>query len=259
MPASTNGTANPSEYANKSTEPLSTVDVEPASTRIAPSTGPMQGAAQTAKAAPSRAPEPRLRAPPTNPGATSRSGNGSRPMKASPNKTTTNPATACTRVEFSETELPTSPAPAPSATKRAVNPATNGRLPIKTRRVVPGSPSRPASTAETADRYPGTSGRTQGATNERSPARKATGTCPAISAPREALVEPRERLVEPALELWIHRALAVRRLQGRRLGLRSAPAPSPRRDPEHGGRAEQSDDRQQPREQVETVLRRRGE
>jgi len=73
-------------------------------------------------------------------------------MKASPKTTTMKPATACTRVEFSETALPTRPAPAPSATKSTVNPATNGRLARKTRLVVPGSPSRPASTAETADR-----------------------------------------------------------------------------------------------------------
>src|SRR5204862_3792906 len=183
IPASTKGTASPSEYANRSTDPRCTVDVEPARTRIAPSTGPMHGAAQTAKAAPSSAPDPRLRASPTRPGATSRSGNGSSPMKASPKTTTMKPATACTRVEFSETESPTRPAPAPSATNSAVNPATNGRLPINTRRVVPGSPSRPASTAETAERYPGTSGRTHGATNERSPARNATGTCPAKPTP----------------------------------------------------------------------------
>src|SRR2546430_15521029 len=86
----------------------------------------------TAKAAPSSAPEPRRLAPPTRPGATRRSGNGSRPTNASPKTTTTKPATACTRVEFSETALPTRPAPAPSATKSTVKPATNGRLARKT-------------------------------------------------------------------------------------------------------------------------------
>src|SRR4029079_16096280 len=160
MPVRTKGSARRSEYASNKTDPRATVVVDPARTRIVPSTGPIHGAAQTAKAAPSSAPEPRRLAPPPRPGATRVWGNGSRPTNASPKTTTTKPATACTRVEFSETALPTSPAPAPSATKSTVNPATNGRLARKTRLVVPGSPSRPASTAETAEREPGTSGST---------------------------------------------------------------------------------------------------
>src|SRR5437667_9151169 len=152
MPVRRKGNARPSEYARNKTDPRATVVVDPARTRIVPSTGPIHGAAHTSKAAPSSAPEPRRLAPPTRPGATRRSGNGSRPTTASPKTTTTKPATACTHVEFSETALPTRPAPAPSATKSTVKPATNGRLARETRLVVPASPSRPASTAETADR-----------------------------------------------------------------------------------------------------------
>ena len=47
----------------------------------------------------------------------------------------------------------------------------NGTLATTTRRATPRSPSRPASTPATADRYPGTSGRTQGKAIETSPAR----------------------------------------------------------------------------------------
>src|SRR5262245_53631075 len=63
----------------------------------------------------------------------------------------------------------------PSRTKKAVKPATNGTLPATTRRAVPGWPSLSASTADTVERYAGTSGRTQGARNETIPARNATG------------------------------------------------------------------------------------
>jgi hypothetical protein len=72
-----------------------------------------------------------------------------------------------------------------------VKPTTNGTLPVTTLRVVPGCPSRSASTAETADRYAGTSGSTHGARNETIPARNATGIavqlmfCPQISCPRK--------------------------------------------------------------------------
>ncbi len=54
----------------------------------------MHGAAHTANAPPSRTREPRPRASCRSPAPTSRSGHGSRPMKASPNTTRTNPAIA---------------------------------------------------------------------------------------------------------------------------------------------------------------------
>ena len=49
-------------------------------------------------------------------------------------------------------EPPTAAAPAPRTTKTTEKPAMNGTLEIATRRAVPRSPSRPASTAETAER-----------------------------------------------------------------------------------------------------------
>ena len=55
----------------------------------------MHGAAQIAKAPPSSTREPRLRAPCTSPAPTSRSGQGSRPMNASPKTTSTKPAIRC--------------------------------------------------------------------------------------------------------------------------------------------------------------------
>ena len=64
----------------------------PARTRIAASTGPMHGAAQIANAPPSNTRDPRLRAPCTRPAPTRRSGQGRRPMNASPKTTSTKPA-----------------------------------------------------------------------------------------------------------------------------------------------------------------------
>ena len=119
---------------------------------MAASTGPMHGAAQTAKAPPSRTREPRDRAPWTIPAPTSRSGQGRRPMKARPNTTSTKPET-CSRRNWLRKRLPPSrDAPTPSRTKIDVNPSTNGMLDTTTRRAVPGRPSSSASTAETADR-----------------------------------------------------------------------------------------------------------
>ena len=117
------------------------------------STGPMHGAAHTAKAPPSRSLEPRLRAPCTSPAPTSLSGHGSSPMKASPNTTRTKPEIFSSRNWSRKSEPPTSEPPRRrAATNTAVNPSTNGTLAATTRRAVPGWPSRSASTADTADR-----------------------------------------------------------------------------------------------------------
>ena len=71
-------------------------------------------------------------------------------MKPSPTTIRMNPAISfCARFEK---RLPIAAAPAPSRTKTIVNPRTNGMLARTTRAAVPGSPSRRASTAETADR-----------------------------------------------------------------------------------------------------------
>ena len=116
-----------------------------------------------------------------------------RPMNASPNTTRTKPAIRSSRNWSPRIRPPTSAAPTPSSTKNAVKPTTNGTLPVTTRRAVPGCPSRSASTAETADRYAGTSGSTHGARNETIPARNATGIdvqlmfCPQISYLRKQI------------------------------------------------------------------------
>ena len=65
-------------------QPRTTVRESAASARIAPSTTPTHGAAQTANAAPSRAREPLARARVSAPGASMRSGQGSSPMKREP-------------------------------------------------------------------------------------------------------------------------------------------------------------------------------
>ena len=111
---------------------------------------PTHGAAQTANAAPSRAREPLARARVSAPGASMRSGHGSRPMKASPSTTSTKPA-IFVRVSRS-TQPPSAAAPAPSTTKTTVKPSANGTLAATTRRAIPRSPSRSTSTAVIADR-----------------------------------------------------------------------------------------------------------
>jgi hypothetical protein len=108
------------------------------------------GAAQTAKAPPSSARDPRLRAPTSSPGATTRSGTGSRPTNASPITTRTNPAmSACA---FGVTTFEIAAAPAPTATKTSVKPRMNGTLAIAMRRADPARPSSSGSTPDTAER-----------------------------------------------------------------------------------------------------------
>ena len=128
--------------------PLATDPVLPASTRIDPSTPPMQGAAQTAKAPPSKTLEPRARV--MSCGKKARSGHGKSPTKPSPITIRRKPAnSSCVRLS---SRLPIAAAPAPSSTKTTVNPSTNGTLASATRRPTPRWPKRPASTAEIADR-----------------------------------------------------------------------------------------------------------
>src|SRR6478736_3168215 len=182
MPIATKATVSPSEYTASRITPRTIVRESAASTRIALNTTPTQGAAQTAKAAPSSAREPDARARLSAPGATSRSGHGKRPMKASPSTTSTKPA-SFVLVERS-TQWPSAAAPAPSATKTTVNPSANA-----------------------------------------------------------ALILGAER---PRGQRPLRCGLALAR-----------PAPGERAD--HRRAAEDADDRQQPREQVEPVPRRRGE
>jgi len=73
-------------------------------------------------------------------------------MDARPNTTSTNPAIFSSK-NWSRRRLPpTNAAPTPSATKSAMKPRTKGMLETTTRRAIPGSPSRSADTADTADR-----------------------------------------------------------------------------------------------------------
>src|SRR5829696_5086646 len=193
----------------------------------------MHGAAQPAKAPPRRNADPLLRAPCTRPAPTSRSGHGSSPMNTSPNTIRTKPAICSSRNWFRVIERPTAAAPAPRSTNTATRPATNGTLATTTRRAAPGSPSRSASTDEIAERYPGTSGRTQGARKDTSPAPNATRTEVPLTA-RSSRVETGELVVDPTFERRVERLLA---LVGRLVlaGAGAAPAPDEHAD---GGGAE---------------------
>ena len=91
-------------------------------------------------------------------------------MKARPITTMTIPAT-CLTTRGSSTRPPAPAISVPSTTKTVVKPATNGRLATRTRR-----PATPVSAPETAERYPGTSGRTHGVTNERGRPRRRAGS-----------------------------------------------------------------------------------
>ena len=73
-------------------------------------------------------------------------------MNASPKTIRMKPATCSSRNWLRVNESPIAAAPAPSKTKNVTSPATNGRLETTTRRAAPGSPSRSASTDDTAER-----------------------------------------------------------------------------------------------------------
>src|SRR3954449_2603291 len=197
----------------------------------------MQGAAQTAKAPPRSAFEPRRRACCRRPGAIVRSGHGRSPMNARPITISTKPA-ILTCVCLS-TVPPIAAAPAPSSTNTVVKPRMNGMLAMTIRRLNPRSPSRSTSTAEIADRYPGSSGSTQGVITETRPARNAIGSF--------SVIEALERLVDAPLVLRPER--------GRRLrpGLRPRPRPRARLERESRGCRRRAAEREHPREQVEAA------
>ena len=203
----------------------------------------MHGAAHTAKAPPRSTREPRPRASCSRPAPTSRSGQGRSPMNASPKTTSTKPATRSSRNWSPKTRPPTSAAPTPRSTKNVVNPTTNGTLPVRTRRAVPGWPSRSASTAETADRYAGTSGSTQGARNETMPATNATGIDVQLTG---SAVEACELLVDETLELRVEVLVG---------GGRRPAAPAPRADEEPDDHRSRDDrgERQEPGEKSEAA------
>src|SRR3954452_1827819 len=246
MPIATKATVIPNEYAASRMQPRTTVRESAARARIAPRTTPTHGAAQTANAAPRSAREPLARARPRAPGASIRSGQGSKPANASPRTTSTNPA-IFVRVSWSS-HPPSAAAPAPRTTKTTVKPSANGTLAATTRRAEPRSPRRSTSTDEIADRYPGTSGSTHG---------KAIETRPAANAAAiRSAIEARELFVEPALLVRPERVPVLRPALRRRLRL-ARPRPPPREDPQDRRAAEDADQRQQPCDQVEAVARRR--
>src|SRR5207253_7829545 len=106
-----------------------------------------------------------------------------------------------------DTVLPIAAAPAPSTTKTTVKPRMNGRLATTTRRVLARSPSRPVSTLERAERYPGTSGSTHGVITETKPARNATA--------RRAPISPDEPAARRVAARSQHRAEPRRRAGAR--------------------------------------------
>src|SRR4051794_14365977 len=215
--------------------------LDPATTRIEASTVPMHGAAHTANAPPSSTPEPLCRARCSSPGATALSGIGIRPMKASPITTSAKPA-ICVWLDLGTT-LAIEAAAAPSATKTSVKPMMNGMLAITTRLPAPRSPSRSTSTEETAERYPGTSGSTQGVMTEISPARNATGSF--------STIEAGELLVEAPLDLGVERRAGGRRREPAAV---AAPRPVPRGAREDHRTHGDAEEREQPGQQVEPVL-----
>ena len=175
-------------------------------------------------------------------------------MKARPRTTSTKPAIS---LRLLVDESPIAAAPAPSATKTTVKPSRNGTLATTTRRGTPRSPSRFASTAETADRYPGTSGSTHGVITETIPARKAIGirsATPRLS--RRSGRVPRRADVPAPGRAVLARSRASRFRPGSAPPL---PAPAPGEHAERGGPRDDADDRQQPGEEVEAVPRGRGE
>ena len=109
----------------------------------------MQGAAQTANAAPSS------RLEPARPGEQARRdsalGPRQQPDEREPDHDQQEAGELESAVAWSST-LPIAAAPAPSRTKTTVKPRMNGRLASATRRPAPRSPRRPASTADTAER-----------------------------------------------------------------------------------------------------------
>ena len=203
----------------------------------------MHGAAHTAKAPPSRNDEPRRRAPWTSPAPTSRSGHGSRPMNTSPKTIRTKPAICSSRNWFRGIERPTAAAPAPSRTKTAMRPATNGRLARTTRRAAPGSPSRSASTRRDRrqiarhERQHARSEERDEAGGERDGDGRAGAHGRSARARRRAGARARDR------------AAASARARPR------AAAPAPGEQPDHDRAECEPDERQEPREQVEAALR----
>ena len=204
----------------------------------------MHGAAHTANAPPRSRREPRERAPRTQPGADEALGPGQEPHEREPEHDQDEAR------DLLEQELVAEEAGAEQRRADAERHEDRGEAedegdarrddaPRGTR-----SPSSSALTAETADRYPGTSGSTQGARNDRNPASRATGISPALTA-RTARALRRAAARAPG------RGGAGRRLLVR---LVMPPAPAPGDDADAERARDEEPERQQPGEQVEAGL-----
>ena len=204
----------------------------------------MQGAAQTANAAPSSRLDPRARA--SSPGATARSGHGSSPTNASPTTISRKPANSSCR-RLVRATLPIAAAPAPSRTKTTVKPSDE-------RQARERDPSTHAALAEAPrlDRRD----RGQVAGHERQDARQDDRDEPDRERDRNAASRRSEQALRPPAARAPGRAAGrpaatarrSRRRDQRQASQPSTSAPSP-----------SADERQHPREQVEPVLRRLGE
>ena len=212
----------------------------------------MHGDAQTANAPPSATREPRLRAPCSKPAPTSRSGQGSSPMKASPKTTSTKPEMRSSRNWLRKRPSPTSWAPTPSRTKTAVNPSTKGML----------ASDHPAGRALLAEPLRLDRGdRRQVAGHEREHARCEKG---------DESREQRDGQLRQAHAGLIPRSGRARRPAAARApdrevpqalasALVAAPAPRPRERSDGHGTDGKPGKRKQPGEEVESMLRRLGE
>ena len=233
-----------------------TVSDEPASTRIAASTGPMHGAAHTANAPPSSTREPRPRAPCDEPGADEPLGPRQEAHEREPEHDE-HEARDLLEQELVAEEAAADAAPRRrrAATKTAVKPRTNGMLAMTTRRAVPGSPSRSALDRRDGREVAGHE-RQHARREERDEARRAnaTGIDSLGRSLRRTACELRRRRAARARGSRRSRRLAVvvaaRRADG------STPT---RRSPTPSAPATSSAERQQPGEQVEAALRRLGE
>src|SRR5690606_14481071 len=128
------GIANPAEYADSNETP---VEIEPplkASVRIAPSTGPTQGAHPAEKKTPIKAEEryPHLRSGTFWTRVSySRSGMRKTPIICSPKRITMTPPILESQKRMSKSSPPRAEANTPTVTKTTLNPSTNARPCVK--------------------------------------------------------------------------------------------------------------------------------
>ena len=205
----------------------------------------MQGAAHTANAPPSSRPEPRRRAPVSSPGATMRSGTGTKPRNARPSTTRTKPATSV--CVWAATEPPTAAAPAPRTTKTTVKPRMNGRLAMRTRRADPALAESSGFDARQCGEVAGDERQhTRG--DHRREARE--------KGDREPRTHQSRRVSNSSSRRSVSGSSASGGSAG---GVVLRPGPAPDAECEHERAERDAAEREPPREQVETLVRRCGE